>query len=143
MTLNSSKECQISFMLGTEEFGFPTDIVTEIMQVPKINKLPNTSDYLLGVIKVKDTIIPIIDLKKKLMGTFTGITKDCRIVIININYSEVGLLVERLDKNSSCEFNELEPVGNTFSEVPQKYLLGTTRSKNNIVKILNGEAILG
>ncbi|HBQ86988.1 MAG TPA: hypothetical protein DER33_02775 [Syntrophomonas sp.] len=143
MVMKSTTEGQVSFKLGNEEFGLPADNIIEIMQVPEINQLPHTADYLLGVIKVKGVIIPIIDLKKKLTGDATNMDADCRIIIMEINYSQVGLLVESLGDNFDYESSELESPDNTESEVPSNYLLGIARSDNNLIKILDYKALLG
>lgn len=143
MVMKSTTECQVSFKLGNEEFGLPADNITEIMQVPEINQLPHTADYLLGVIKVKGVIIPIIDLKKKLAGNATIMDADCRIIIMEINYSQVGLLVESLGDKFDYEFSEVESPDNIESDVPSNYLLGIARFDNNIIKILDCKALLG
>lgn len=144
MSTQSLKECYIiKFKLGSEEYGLPSESIAEVIRVPEINKLPNTEDYLLGVIKVKGTIIPIIDLKKKLTGDYTHLKEDCRIVVMEINYSEVGLLVESLDSNLSCEYTEMETGEDIYSEIPENYLLGIAHNENSAVRILNEQAILG
>lgn len=143
MSMNSSIQCQVSFMLGNEEFGLPANSISSIMPVPEICQLPHTADYLLGVIKVKGTIIPIIDLKMKLTGASTRMTADCRIIIMDIDYSQVGLLVERFGGSIDQESTEMEPLGEAESEVPGNYLLGITRSGNSMIKILNTKALLG
>jgi purine-binding chemotaxis protein CheW len=129
--------------MGTEKLGLPSDVVTEIMEVPPITPLPNTAAHLLGVIKVKGITIPIIDLKKKLLDVFTQITDSCRIIVIDINYSQVGLLVEALPAKLSYEFTELLPLENLDSEVPADYLVGIMTVDNNIIKVLNCEALPG
>lgn len=142
MSLKSPKEMHMArFLMGSEEYGLPIDSINDIMRVPDINKLPDTSDYLLGVIKVKGRIIPIIDLKKKLNGTFTHINEDCRIIVVEINYKEVGLLVDRIKQNVNIDSSGLEPVVDD-AELPQPYLIGMTWLENNPVKVLNADIIL-
>lgn len=143
MALKSPLECQVCFVLGSEEYGVPAANINKIISVPEINKLPNTADYLLGVIKLKGVIIPIIDLKKKLTGVSTDMTEDCRIIIMEISYSQVGMLVDKLGAHFGYDCTQLVPLGNTKSNVPEEYVLGIADLHSRLVKILNCGTLLG
>jgi purine-binding chemotaxis protein CheW len=139
---SSSLQGQVSFMLGKEEYSLPASSVSDIMPVPEINQLPHTADYLLGIIKVKGTIIPIIDLKRKLTGFATHITVDSRLIITDIDYSQVGLLVEKCNGHIDYQTSELEALEDREYEVPHTCVLGITRLGSRTVKMLDTKALL-
>lgn len=56
----------VSFKIGEEEFGVDINIVQEINRMLQITKVPNTPDFIEGVVNLRGRIIPVIDLRVKL-----------------------------------------------------------------------------
>jgi len=54
----------VTFLLSNEEYGFPIEIVNEVLRVGNITKIPNTHDYIVGVLTVRNTVLPIVDMRK-------------------------------------------------------------------------------
>ncbi len=53
----------VSFTLGAEEFAFPMEHVREILRVERPNEVPDTPEYVLGIVTVRGNILPVIDLR--------------------------------------------------------------------------------
>ncbi|MDQ8200267.1 chemotaxis protein CheW [Pelagicoccus enzymogenes] len=53
----------VTFQLGDEEFAFPMDKVREILRVERPNAVPDTPEHVMGVLTIRDKILPVIDLR--------------------------------------------------------------------------------
>src|SRR6056297_2349604 len=92
------KKQYLTFKVGKEIYGLRLNQAKEIIKPPKITTVPNTEDYILGVINLRGQVVPVINLKNKL-----GLTEDTtvdinqakskKIVVININGMLIGVYV--------------------------------------------------
>jgi len=93
----SLEEVQIvSFLLGDEEFGLEIEKVKEIIRFPEIVKVPNVPYYIKGIISLRDTLMPIVDLRAKLNAGSDETTDSTRVVVADINGALMGLIVDRV-----------------------------------------------
>lgn len=94
---NSSELLQlVSFKIGNEEFGVDILNVQEINRMTQITKVPNSPDYVEGVINLRGRIIPVIDLRSRIGLGRKEIDKNTRIVVVEINASTVGFIVDQV-----------------------------------------------
>lgn len=89
-----SEHQYIVFSLNEEQFGLNIEIVHEIVQLPKIVKLPQSSELIEGIINLRGTIIPVVDLKKHFYGQATEKQETTRIIIVELDDWEVGIIVD-------------------------------------------------
>jgi len=86
----------VSFKVGKEEFGLEIDKVKEIIRFPEIVKVPNVPDYIKGIISLRDTLMPIVDMRTK-MGTGNDeVTATTRVVVVDVAGSFIGLTVDQV-----------------------------------------------
>ena len=64
----------VTFLIAEEEYAFPIEIVKEILRVGNITEVPETPEYILGILAVRDTLLPVVDLRK-IFG-FSDLAKD-------------------------------------------------------------------
>ncbi|MCD6490571.1 MAG: chemotaxis protein CheW, partial [Thermodesulfobacterium sp.] len=64
----------VTFSIAGEEYAFPIEIVKEILRVGNITEVPETPEYILGILVVRDILLPVIDLRK-LFG-FSDLARD-------------------------------------------------------------------
>src|SRR5262249_6502975 len=99
------KELQIvGFRIGGETFGLPIGTVREIVRVPEITAVPNASDYIEGVINLRGSIVPVLDLRKRFGDKTPEKNKKNRIVVVEIGRRAIGLIV-----NSASEVLRISP----------------------------------
>ena len=79
----SENEVQIVvFRLSEEEYGVSILQVQEIKRMTEITRVPHAQDYIKGVINLRGSVLPVIDLKKRLGLQQNEYTEDTRIVIV-------------------------------------------------------------
>lgn len=88
-----SEKQMVFFKLGRGEYAIPIEKVQEIIKTPDITNLPNTPQYLQGVINLRNRVIPVIDLHVKL-GSGEGHKEDSRIIVVNSQDRTLGFIVD-------------------------------------------------
>lgn len=110
----------VSFKIGDEEFGVNILIVQEINKMLAITKVPNTPDFIEGVINLRGRIIPVIDLRVKLGLMKLEYGKNTRIVVVELKENTIGFIVD--------EVNEVLRIPKSITETPPE-LVGGLESK--------------
>lgn len=94
---NKLEEIQlVSFFVGKEEFAVEVEHVREIIRYPDIVQVPNVPPYIKGVISLRDRLLPIIDMRIKLDTGDDAITDNTRVIVIDINNTQLGLVVDKV-----------------------------------------------
>jgi purine-binding chemotaxis protein CheW len=84
----------VVFKLAKEEFGVDISQVREIIKMEQITKIPNTLNYIKGVINLRGGIIVVIDLSMKLNLLSKEVDKDTRIIVIEVENNTIGMIVD-------------------------------------------------
>ncbi len=87
----------LSFNIKDELFAFDTDTVRNILEMGKITRVPNTKEYLVGVINLHGNIIPVVDLRNIMGVKNIKNTKDTVIIVVSNDGrtdSLIGLIVD-------------------------------------------------
>jgi purine-binding chemotaxis protein CheW len=85
----------IAFRLGEEEYGLKIENVLSIERIQNITRVPNVPSYVKGVMNLRGTVIPVLDLMAKLDLGHTTFTDSTRVIITKLNGIELGLIVEK------------------------------------------------
>jgi purine-binding chemotaxis protein CheW len=99
----------VTFLLGRETYGIEIHQIQEVIHFQEITRVPNSPEFVEGVIRVRDRVIPVVDLKKRL-----GIQGDAqakkRIVILDLQDRRLGVIVDDISKVLMLEALDYEPL---------------------------------
>ena len=98
----------VTFRLEQEEYGLPISHVREINRVGEITRVPNSSQYLMGVINLRGKIIPVIELKRRLRLGPTAVNRESRIIIAENGPKLLGLLVDQVSEVRAILSGQIE-----------------------------------
>jgi Chemotaxis signal transduction protein len=88
----------ITFKCGNTEYGLDINKMDCIIKIPNITKLPNSPDYLAGIINLRGTIVPIIDFRMICSSSNTyEIHENCKIIVCNLN-NKVGFIIDEINQ---------------------------------------------
>lgn len=90
---NSTRQF-ISFTIGDEEYGVDIIAIREIKGWSTATALPDTPDYMRGVIDLRGAIIPILDLRARFGGGPTQVSSRHVIIVVAVDGLDVGILVD-------------------------------------------------
>ncbi|KXG74675.1 chemotaxis protein CheW [Thermotalea metallivorans] len=98
----------IIFQLGSEECGIDIMHVREITKLKETTKIPNVPDFIDGVINLRGSIIPLINLKKRFNLEETEVKKNSRIIIVTIGEKQVGFIVDDASQVVTLKEEDIE-----------------------------------
>jgi len=140
---DSSEEIQlVIFGLGSEEYAFDILTVQEIKRMTDITRVPHTPEYIKGVINLRGSVLPVLDLKARMNLLPTPITEDTRIIIIKTEEVFVGILVDAVSEVVSMKCSEIEPPQGSGSIVTENYVKGIGKLGDRLLIILNPQSII-
>ncbi len=106
----------VSFKIGGEEFGVDILTVQEINRMLQITTVPNTSDFIEGVINLRGKVIPVVDLRAKFGMPKKEHDKNTRIVVVELSNKTVGFIVD--------EVSEVLRIPKSITEAPPEMVSG-------------------
>lgn len=93
---DTQKGKYVTFKSGNEYFGLKIQYVNEIIVFQEITAIPESEDYIKGLINLRGKIIPVIDVRLRFkQEPFTYNDRTC-IIVINVKSTVVGLIVEKI-----------------------------------------------
>jgi len=141
----------LTFNLGAEEYGFEILRVLEIIGLMKITAVPRTPDYVRGIINLRGTIHPVIDLRTKFGMNRIKDTEETCIIVLEIEKNgqseQIGVVVDNVKEVQDISEKEIENSPSLGQGVDTKFIIGMANIKNKVVKIKlerdkNGEILL-
>lgn len=141
---DTQKGKYMTFKSGSEYFGLEIQYVQQIIQSQTITKIPETEDYIKGLINLRGRIIPAVDVRVRFkQGEYEYNDKTC-ILVINVKDTTVGLIVEQIAEVVEIkEENILPPptIGRA-DKGHNKYVYGIGKVGNSVKLLLDPEKLL-
>lgn len=128
------------FKISDENFGITIERVVEILKVQKVFSIPGLPEFLSGVISVRGSIIPLIDLRKRFGMTPTG--KKERIIIVKFEKEKIGFLIDGIKEILSLSPEEITSPPSIFKGFRTEYLTGLGKKDDRIIILLNIDNLL-
>jgi len=132
----------VSFMLCEMEYGVDILAVHEILRYPEITRLPNSPQFIKGVINLRGNIIPVVDMRKWFGFPPGEVTELTRIIVIETSDRQVGLLVDNVYQVVRISENNVDPPKEMIDGISEEFIKGIGRLGDRLIIILNLENIL-
>ena len=132
----------IIFKLKDEEYGVDVKQVKSIERMEHITRVPNTPPFVKGVVNMRGVVIPIIDLRTRFGIEQRENNDSTRIIIVNVDSMEVGLIVDAANDVIDIPVSSIEPPPKVVGEVESKYLRGVAKLSNRLLILLNLDKVL-
>ncbi len=132
----------IVFRLAQEDFGVDVAQVRSIERVQAITFVPKAPSFVKGVINLRGSVIPVIDLRERLALAIAAETSDTRFIVVNVLHQDVAFIVDAANDVTDIDRTSLEPAPASFGSVDIAYLQGVAKLKDKLLILLNLENIL-
>jgi purine-binding chemotaxis protein CheW len=131
----------LTFKLGNETFAANVAHVLHILGMPEITKMPNSPDYVMGVMNLRGQVLPVIDPHPRFKIEEQEETKDTCIVVIEIENEEeryqLGFLVDTVQEVVEISEKEILPPPELGTQYNSKYIDGVIQKGDKFILILN------
>ena len=126
-----------------ENYAIPIEQIREIRAIESITKVPKAKSYVKGIINLRGHIIPVIDVKEKLVleSNANIHTSKQRILVAEVNNSLTGLLVDEVDQVMMIQTKDIEPAPQGALE-SHNYVKGIAKSDKKLIVLLDVAKLL-
>ena len=128
----------MTFILGQMKYAIELPKIREILTYPEIiTPLPNTTDWVKGLINLRGEVVPILDVRIKFnTGEIIYNDNTAVIAVITNDNRMIGIVVDKVDDVQKIDMVQLSPVSDMGSAIPSKYLKGFVRLEDNEMLVL-------
>jgi len=131
----------VTFKSGEEEYAIDIQVVKEIIRPPAFTRVPKSPDYIKGVINLRGNIVPVISLSKRLGNEESKLTEQSRIIILNIDDINFGIIVDSVTEVNYLEEKDIE-TPELISTVEARFVDGVGKIDNRLLILLNLKEII-
>ena len=134
-----------TFILGGEVFAIDISQIREVLELTQITKVPQTPEMMKGVINLRGSVVPVIDMRLKFdMGEIENTVDTC-IIIIEIMLGEektmIGALVDSVQEVIDLDSEHIEPPPQIGTKLNTDFIRGMGKQDGKFLIILDIEKI--
>jgi purine-binding chemotaxis protein CheW len=146
----TAKGCEgkyLTFSLAGEEYGIGILKVKEIIGMMSITRIPQTPEYVKGVINLRGKVIPVIDLRAKFGLEVGEQTERTCVVVVEVSrdggHILMGCIVDSVSEVLNIRENEIEETPDFGTSLDTRFILGMAKIASSIKILLDIDKVLG
>ncbi|MBF0328062.1 MAG: purine-binding chemotaxis protein CheW [Nitrospirae bacterium] len=131
----------LTFKLDDEVFALDIAKVREVLDFTTVTKVPRTPDFMRGVINLRGSVVPVVDMKLKFGMSTTQKTVNTCIIIVEVvvegESAILGALADSVQEVIDLEPNQIEPSPKIGTRLKTEFIKGMGKRDNNFIIILD------
>lgn len=134
----------MTFKLGSEHFALKIQYVSEIICFQAITAIPDTEDYIKGLINLRGKIIPVIDVRLRFKQEPLEYNDRTCIMVINVKTTVVGLIIEKIAEVVEIQEENILPppsIGKA-DKMQNKYIYGIGKVGDSVKLLLDPDKLI-
>ena len=132
----------LTFVLGNEEYGIEILKVQEIRGYDTVTKIANTPEFIKGVINLRGSIVPIIDLRILFHLGEVEYNQFTVVIILNVKGRIMGIVVDGVSDVISLQASQISPVPDLVTTISTKYLVGLGTVNDHMLILVDIEQLM-
>ncbi|EIL96447.1 chemotaxis signal transduction protein, partial [Rhodanobacter denitrificans] len=133
---------QLTFDLAGEEYGVDILSVREIRGWSRVTRIPQTPDYVLGVLNLRGAIVPVMDLRLRFGLARESYGDSTVVIIVAVAERLFGIVVDAVSDVVDIEPAAIKPVPDMGAIVDTRYLKGLATHVERMVMLLDVEKLM-
>lgn len=134
----------LTFRLDAETFAMNVAEVKEILDFTEVTKVPQTPDYMRGVINLRGSVVPVMDLRLRFGMSPTEKTVNSCVIVVELSQRDgmvIGVLADAVQEVLDLEADQIEPAPRMGTRLEQDFILGMGRHNGQFIMILDVDRI--
>ncbi len=135
----------LTFKLADEIFALDVAKVREILELTTITKVPKTPDFMRGVINLRGSVVPVVDMRLKFGMDMTEQTVNTCIIVVEVRLNGetmvLGALADSVQEVVEMEPENIEPAPSIGTRMDTDFIRGMGKIDDNFVMILDIDRI--
>ena len=132
----------LTFTLGQEEYGIDILKVQEIRGYDAVTKIANTPEFIKGVINLRGTIVPIIDMRIKFQLGSVEYNQFTVVIILNIANRVVGMVVDGVSDVIALASDQIRPAPEFGATLDTQYIVGLATVDERMIIVVDIERLM-
>jgi purine-binding chemotaxis protein CheW len=136
----------LTFSLDMEEYGIGILKVKEIIGMMRITPIPQTPEYVKGVINLRGKVIPVIDLRVRFAMASVSYTERTCIVVVEIDAPtgrlHIGIVVDSVSEVLNIKGSDIEKTPEFGTTLNTDYILGMAKTAGSVKILLDIDRVL-
>ncbi len=132
----------VTFLIGDETYGVGVEKVKEIIGMTEITHVPNTAYFMEGVINLRGTVVPVVDMRKKFKMETRAYDTYTVIIIVEVKERLIGMIVDSVSDVVSIPISTIQSTPHFTAKIETEFIDGIGRLDDTLIIILNVELIL-
>ena len=131
----------LTFKLGAEVFALDVAAVRGVLDFTLITKIPRTPDFLRGVINLRGSVVPVLDLRLAFNLSMTEKTVNTCIIVVEVALGEerlvIGALADSVEEVVEMEPDQIQPPPSLGASINTDFIRGMGRRDSEFIMILD------
>lgn len=132
----------LTFLIGNETYGIAIKNVVEIIGIQPITEMPEMPDYIKGIIHLRGSIIPAMDIRLRFKKPEADYTERTCVIVVRIGNVSTGLIVDCVSEVIAIPEEEISAAPEMKSGDRRGYVKNIGIIKNHIILLLDCEKLL-
>jgi len=132
----------IIFEINNELFAIEIVFTKEILPFKKITFVPAMPDYFLGMIAVREEVVPVISLNKKIFGKQDNIGEETKFLVIEVKEESIAIVVDRVLTVKNYQTTDFIDSSKYTMNEQKKYISGLIKDENKVISLIRPESLL-
>jgi purine-binding chemotaxis protein CheW len=136
----------LTFMLSGETFAINVANVTEVLEMQPITKIPQTPDFMRGIINLRSDVIPVISLRTKLIMNEVADSSEMVIIImsmpVNQKMMKIGAVADKVNEVMSIVPEEVGPLPDITSHYDVEFVRGIYKYNDDFMVLLDIDKVI-
>jgi purine-binding chemotaxis protein CheW len=136
----------LTFRLSNEEYGIGILKIKEIIGMMPVTSVPQTPDFVKGVVNLRGKVIPVMDLRLKFSMKSADYTERTCIIVVEIEGKKgnilIGLVVDSVSEVLNISQNDIEKTPSFGANLDTKYIQGMAKMEGGVKILLDIDRIL-
>lgn len=127
----------VVFDLNEEAYGVDISQVREIIRMQEITRVPRAPAFIVGIINLRGKVIPVVDLRARFSMPETERTDEHRIVVVDVDGQDIGMVVDAVKEVSRVRSSSIEPPSTVITTNDSEYLTGIVKTDEKLIILLD------
>lgn len=145
--LGRTTDQYLTFLLGEEEYGVDILRVQEIKGWEQATSIPNTPDYIRGVMNLRGTVVPIIDLRRRFDLPSADYAPTTVVIVLRVEGEHstrtMGFVVDAVSEVYNVAADDLQPAPDFGTRVDTQFIRGLAVIDDQMIILLDVDRLIG
>lgn len=133
---------QVIFKLDNEEYGLDIMKVNGIEKYQEVVKIPNSPEYIEGIINLRGEVLPIYSLRKKFALELKEPNDETKIIVVYTNDMKIGFVVDSVAEILNIEEENIEGAPKLVTGVSRKYIKSVAKQDDRMIILIDIDLIV-